>query len=136
VFAFTGNGAIGQVGLSSNVAVTGNHAPEPELPVVTARDPATGEVTGVLTVADRDRDPLKYRVSVWPTKGSVALTFVKVGDVVDTTRMFFTYTPTAAARKAAADSGATDADKSDSFTVTVSDGYGGIVSVPISAVVG
>jgi len=136
VFAFTGNGAIGQVGLSSNVAVTGNHAPKPELPAVTAPHPATGEVTGVLTVADRDRDPLKYRVSVWPTKGSVALTFVKVGDVVDTTRMFFTYTPTAAARKAAADSGATDADKSDSFTVTVSDGYGGIVSVPIGVVVG
>ncbi|MBU6222308.1 MAG: fibronectin type III domain-containing protein [Planctomycetes bacterium] len=136
VFAFTGNGAVGQVGLSSNVAVTGNHAPEPELPVVTARDPVTGEVIGVLTVADRDGDPLKYRVSVWPTKGSVAWTFVKVGDVVDTTRMVFTYTPTAAARKAAADSGATDADKSDSFTVTVSDGYGGIVSVPIGVVVG
>ena len=50
VFAFTGNGAVGQVGLSSNVAVTGNHAPEPELPVVTARDPVTGEVIGVLTV--------------------------------------------------------------------------------------
>jgi hypothetical protein len=136
VFAFTGNGGVGLVCPSSNLAVTGNHTPEPELPVAMARNPVTGEVIGVLTVVDRDGDPLKYRVSAWPTKGSVTWTFVKVGDVVDTTRMFFTYTPTAAARKAAADSGATDADKSDSFTVTVSDGYGGIVSVPISAVVG
>jgi hypothetical protein len=136
VFAFTGNGGVGLVCPSSNLAVTGNHTPEPELPVAMARNPVTGEVIGVLTVVDRDGDPLKYRVSAWPTKGSVTWTFVKVGDVVDTTRMFFTYTPTAAARKAAADSEATDADKSDSFTVTVSDGYGGIVSVPIGVVVG
>jgi hypothetical protein len=56
---------------------------------------------------------------------------VKVNDVVDTTRMFFTYTPTAAARQAA-----TSADLTDAFTVVVSDGFGGSVSVPIGVVVG
>jgi VCBS repeat-containing protein len=50
--------------------------------------------------------------------------------------MFFTYTPTAAARQAAAAQGATSADQSDTFTVVVSDGFGGSVSVPISVVVG
>jgi len=79
-------------------------------------------------------------VSAWPTKGSVTWTFVKVNDVVDTTRMFFTYTPTAAARQAAAAGGATPSDKLDTFTVVVSDGFGGSVSVeievPIDVVVG
>jgi hypothetical protein len=93
-------------------------------------------VTGLLTSVDSNNDPLKYRVSVWPTKGSVTWTFVTVNGVVDTTRMFFTYTPTAAARQAAAAPAAPQGDKSDAFTVTVSDGYGGSVSVPIGVVVG
>jgi hypothetical protein len=93
-------------------------------------------VTGLLTSVDSNNDPLKYRVSAWPTKGSVTWTFVTVNNVVDTTRMFFTYTPTAAARQAAAAPGATPSDKSDTFTVVVSDGFGGSVSVPIGVVVG
>jgi hypothetical protein len=93
-------------------------------------------VTGLLTSVDSNNDSLKYRVSAWPTKGSVTWTFVTVNNVVDTTRMFFTYTPTAAARQAAAAPGATPSDKSDTFTVVVSDGFGGSVSVPIGVVVG
>jgi hypothetical protein len=49
---------------------------------------------------------------------------VKVNDVVDTTRMFFTYTPTVAG------------DLTDSFTVVVSDGFGGSVGVKIDVVIG
>jgi len=135
VFAFTGNGGVGLVCPSSNLAVTGNGAPT-ATPVVTTPNPISGEVTGVLTAVDPDGDPLRYRVSAWPAKGSVTWTFVTVNGVVDTTRMFFTYTPTAAARQAAAAPGATLADQSDTFTVTVSDGYGGSVSVPIGVVVG
>jgi VCBS repeat-containing protein len=104
--------------------------------VVTAPNPISGEVTGVLTSVDNNNDSLTYRVSVWPAKGSVTWTFVKVEDVVDTTRMFFTYTPTAAARQAAAAPGATSADQSDTFTVTVSDGYGGTVNVEIEVPIG
>jgi hypothetical protein len=48
---------------------------------------------------------------------------VTVNDTVDTTRMFFTYTPTAAG------------DLTDSFTVTVSDGFGGSVSRQIDIVI-
>jgi hypothetical protein len=130
VFAFTGNGGLGSLCPSSNLAVTGNRAPTGTY-VVTAPNPNTGEVSGLLTAVDLDGDALEYRVSVWPAKGSVTWTFVKVNDVVDTTRMFFTYTPTAAARQAA-----TSADLTDAFTVVVSDGFGGSVSVPIGVVVG
>jgi hypothetical protein len=135
VFAFTGNGGVGLVCPSSNLAVTGNRAPTATYEA-TAPNPLTGEVTGLLTSVDSNNDPLKYRVSAWPTKGSVTWTFVTVNNVVDTTRMFFTYTPTAAARQAAAAPGATPSDKSDTFTVVVSDGFGGSVSVPIGVVVG
>jgi hypothetical protein len=135
VFAFTGNGGLGLVCPSSNLAVTGNQAPTATA-VVTAPNPISGEVTGVLTSVDNNNDSLTYRVSVWPAKGSVTWTFVKVEDVVDTTRMFFTYTPTAAARQAAAAPGATSADQSDTFTVTVSDGYGGTVNVEIEVPIG
>jgi hypothetical protein len=50
--------------------------------------------------------------------------------------MFFAYTPTAAARQAALSPGATPSDKTDTFTVVVSDGFGGSVSVPIGVVIG
>jgi hypothetical protein len=135
VFAFTGNGGVGLVCPSSNLAFTGNQAPTATA-VVTTPNPISGEVTGVLTSVDSNDDPLTYRVSVWPTKGSVTWTFVTVNGVVDTTRMFFTYTPTAAARQAAAAQGATSADQSDTFTVVVSDGFGGSVTVSIGVVVG
>jgi hypothetical protein len=135
VFAFMGNGTAGQMGLSSNIAVTGNRAPTATY-AATAPNPITGEVTGLLTSVDSNNDPLKYRVSSWPTKGSVTWTFVTVEEVVDTTRMFFTYTPTAAARQAAAAPGATPSDKTDTFTVVVSDGFGGSVSVAIDVVIG
>jgi|GEM_PF-2722254 hypothetical protein len=135
VFAFTGNGTAGQMGPSSNIAVTGNSSPT-ATPAVTAPNPITGEVTGLLTSVDSNNDSLKYRVSAWPTKGSVTWTFVTVNKVVDTTRMFFTYTPTAAARQAAAAPGATPSDKTDTFTVVVSDGFGESVNVEIEVSIG
>jgi hypothetical protein len=135
VFAFTGNGGLGLVCPSSNLAVTGNSVPSATY-VVTAPNLTTGEVTGLLTSVDNNNDPLKYRVSAWPAKGSVTWTFVTVNNVVDTTRMFFTYTPTAAARQAAAAPEATQDDASDTFTVTVSDGYGGTVNVEIEVSIG
>jgi hypothetical protein len=118
VFAFTGNGGVGLVCPSSNLAVTGNSPPTATY-AATAPNPLTGEVTGLLTSVDSNNDPLKYRVTAWPTKGRVTWTFVTVNDTVDTTRMFFTYTPTAAG------------DLTDSFTVTVSDGFGGSTDVKI-----
>jgi VCBS repeat-containing protein len=84
----------------------------------------TGSVTGTVTGADADRDPLTYTASA-PAKGAVTIT----------TAGAFTYTPTATARHAAAKLGATTADKSDAFTVTVADGYGGSLAVQVGVAV-
>jgi YVTN family beta-propeller protein/VCBS repeat-containing protein len=82
----------------------------------------TGVVTGKVTATDADKDPLAYSVPATTAKGTVAIT----------TAGAFTYTPTATARHAAARIGATTADKADTFTVTVTDGYGGSLAVPIT----
>ena len=68
-----------------------------------------------------DGDSLAYAAST-PAKGSVTMT--APGQ--------FTYTPTYAARHAAVASNATAADRQDTFTVTVSDGHGGQVTVPVT----
>lgn len=47
----------------------------------------------------------------------------------------FTYTPSDAARHAAAKDGATDADKQDSFVITVSDGHGGRTAIPVTVTI-
>jgi len=80
--------------------------------------PATGALFGELGVVDFDGDPLTYVVTTKPTKGKLVLG----------TGGTYTYTPTAAARHAAAVSGAPESATTDSFTVTVSDGrYGTLV---------
>ncbi|MBU6295786.1 MAG: fibronectin type III domain-containing protein [Planctomycetes bacterium] len=111
----------GGTGLSSNVAVSGNQAPTAPAPQVSPPNPATGLVAGMVLATDPDHDPLTYTVSTPPAKGTVSMSPAGA----------FTYTPTAAARHAAAAPGATPADQADAFTVTVSDGYGGVVNVPI-----
>lgn len=47
----------------------------------------------------------------------------------------FTYTPTVTARQNAGRTGATSADKADAFNVTITDGYGGSVAVPVNVAV-
>ncbi|HPX36921.1 MAG TPA: Ig-like domain-containing protein [Mycobacterium sp.] len=79
----------------------------------------TGVVTGTVSATDADRDALTYSGNATTTKGTVT---------VNAATGAFTYTPTAPARGAAT---------TDSFTVTVTDGYGGTtpvtVSVPVAA---
>ena len=108
------------------VPVLGRNAAPTATKTVAAPNTATGVVTGMVTGADADRDPLTYAAGT-PAKGTVSIT---------ATTGAFTYTPTAAARHAAARIGAPAADKADSFTVTVADGYGGSVTVPVTVVVG
>jgi VCBS repeat-containing protein len=74
---------------------------------------------------DADADALTYTGSTATTKGTVTVSS-------DGT---FTYTPTASARYAAGSTSATAADKSDSFSVTVVDGYGGSLTVPVSVTI-
>ena len=89
-------------------------------------DPVTGAVSGRVTAVDADNDPLTYSGGAISTRGTLIVN-------ADGT---FTYTPTAAARHAAAATTATVADRVDSFTFTVIDGHGGtatqIVSFTIS----
>jgi len=87
---------------------------------------ATGTVAGVIVGSDADNDPLSYRVSAATPKGVL---------VVDAAGGF-TYTPTSAARQAAGYIGATAADRTDTFSVTIVDGHGATVTVPVSVVVG
>ena len=76
-------------------------------------DPVTGVVVGKINATDPE-DPLSYTVTTAPTNGDVTIDGAGV----------FTYTPTAAARRAAAASLGPDID---GFIVTVGDGHGGQV---------
>ncbi|WP_197505974.1 Ig-like domain-containing protein, partial [Mycobacterium sp. 852014-52144_SCH5372336] len=85
----------------------------------------TGVVTGSVTATDKDRDPLTF---TGPAGGASA----KGGTVVVDAKGKFTYTPTLAARHGAARTGATAADKVDTFTVTVDDGQGHTVEQAVT----
>lgn len=89
-------------------------------------DEMTGVVVGSVTGTDADRDALTYSAPATTLKGSIALRDSGA----------FTYTPTAAARHAAARTGAVASETGDSFTVTINDGYGGTVAVPIAVAIG
>lgn len=80
----------------------------------------TGRVTGRIRAADPDGDRLTYAGTA--TTGTVA--FTSWGS--------FTYTPSAAARHAAAATDVTPVRATDTFDITVSDGWGGIVAVPVT----
>jgi VCBS repeat-containing protein len=89
---------------------------------VGAPNAVSGVVTGTVVGSDPENDPLTFSGSGETARGSV---------VVDPGGTF-TYTPTAEARHNAARIGATDAERTDSFTVTVADDKGATGSVPVS----
>ncbi|WP_158230545.1 Ig-like domain-containing protein [Mycobacterium sp. shizuoka-1] len=113
-------------GLTATTAVTVPIAPKNAVPLakttVNAPIAGTGIVYGKVAGTDADKDRLLF--SVTPTS-------VRGGAVTINGGGAFTYTPTAAARHTAA--GGTD--KTDTFTVTVDDGHGGILSVPVTVVI-
>ena len=82
----------------------------------TVGDPnvATGAIAGSVSGADIDGDPLSFTATSASAKGTV---------VFDTATRTYVYTPTEAARIAAAAVGAPAAAKQDIITVTASDGY-------------
>ena len=99
-----------------------NSAPVATAPTVGAPDPATGMLAGRINVTDPDGDPLTYSTSIPAAKGTVAMT--GSGE--------FTYTPTDAARQQAANITATDNDRTDGFSVSASDGHGGVIVIAVS----
>lgn len=82
---------------------------------------STGVVKGTVTGSDKDKDGLTYTATD-PAKG----------DVTIDGKGRFVFAPTDAARHAASAVGATDADKTETFTVTISDGHGGTYDVPVT----
>lgn len=84
---------------------------------------STGKVRGSVIGRDADRDALQYSAPATSAKGGI---------VTIDTRGRFTYVPTAEVRHAAAAAGATAEVKTDTFIVTIDDGQGGTVGVPVS----
>ncbi|MFM8599757.1 MAG: Ig-like domain-containing protein [Mycobacterium sp.] len=88
------------------------------------RPNGSGVVNGTTTASDPDNDPLTFSGSTTTAKGTV---------VVNAATGAFTYTPTAAARHAAAaNNAATTGALFDTFTLTVTDGFGGAAGVPVT----
>lgn len=108
------------------VPVTVSISPKNSAPTGTTRigprDVNTGAVTGFVVGTDTDGDPLNYAGPTGTTKGALSLN-------ADGS---FTYTPTAAARAKAAVFTGPATDKVDTFSVTVADGHGGTVAVPVT----
>ena len=104
-------------------------SPKNAVPVATltvgAPNAATGVVTGAVTATDADRDTLTYSGSTTTAKGAVTVSATGT----------FSYTPTVGARDNAAATGATSADKQDTFTVTVNDAHGGTAALAVTVAV-
>jgi large repetitive protein len=109
---------------TATATVTLNISPTNTVPTVRSTTPiassTTGQSKGQVVGSDADGDKLTY-VSSTPAKGTVTFS----GSI-------YTYTPTAAARHAAAKVGATTADKTDTFTITADDGHGGTALVTVT----
>lgn len=126
------SGRLGASGHTSTATVSlvvapfgaGNHAPTGSA-VVGTPNGVSGVVNGSVTGTDADGDSLTYSGSTTTAKGTVSVTAAGA----------FTYTPTVPARHAAALLAATDAQRTDTFTVTVSDGHGGTAGVPVTVTV-
>lgn len=100
-------------------------APTAGTVVVDPPQPGTGVVTGRVLATDPDGDALLYAAPAPTPKGSVSV-------APDGT---FVYTPSEAARQAAAVPGAGPEQTTDLFTVTVSDNFGGSLAMPVSVAV-
>src|SRR4029079_6997618 len=100
------------------MAAAANSAPTVD-PLVGSPDQGTGAVQVSLRASDADGNPLSYAVTGAPTGGSVEA--LGNGEL--------RYTPTVASRLAAATTSTPDFD---SFTVSVSDGQGGVTPVSIT----
>ena len=89
-------------------------------------DTTTGVVTGTVKATDADKDSLTYRVNATSTKGGT-VSIDGAGNI--------TYTASDAARYAAGAKGATSATKTDTITVNVTDGHGGLTTKIVTVAV-
>ncbi len=119
-----GYGGITNVNVTVTI-VAKNTAPTNPTATVGTPNASTGVVTGTVGATDADGDAFAFTTPATTTKGAVSITNTGA----------FTYTPTAAARHAAGAVNATAAAKQDTFTVTISDGYGGTVTKAVTVTV-
>jgi len=116
-------------GGTTPVSVTVPIAPANTLPVAaspTVNTPnATGIVTGALAITDPDGDTPTYPATVTTAKGTAV-----IGP--DGT---FVFTPTAESRHTAAADNASAADRTDTFTVAISDGHGGTLLAAVTVII-
>ncbi len=119
-----GHGGAVSTAVTVAISPSTNNAPTGSA-VVGAPSPGTGVVTGSVIGSDVDGDPLTYAGPSSTAKGTVS---VSAGGV-------FTYTPSSVARHTASAVGSVVADRVDGFTVTISDGRGGTVGVPVTVAV-
>jgi hypothetical protein len=123
-------GLFGENGHRSTNSVSVTVAPFNNAPTATVRtgypDPISGVVLGAVIGSDPNGDTLSYSGSTTTAKGSVSVT--ETGE--------FAYAPNLAALSNAAAANASQADKQDTFTVSIDDGYGGVATVPVLVTVG
>ena len=108
-------------------AAVNNRPPTLGNPSVGKPNAVTGVVTGKIAGKDADKDVLTYSAPAVSTKGGTVVVTASTGA--------FTYTPSTAARHNASLVGAAAAAKTDTFTITVSDGFGGSASKVVTVAV-
>ena len=104
-------------------AVAEQNIPPTAVPIVGDPDPATGQVTGALNAFDADGHTMTFTLTDPPDSGAVT-PGTGAGFLSN-----FVYTPTTAARQAAA---TTPGQDFDTFTITIDDNHGGTLAVPIT----
>ena len=114
----TTDGHGGSTTTTVSVAIAPANTTPTATPAVGDPNPASGAVLGNLNTVDADGDALSFTASA-AGMGTVR---------VDPSTGDFTYSPSAAARDAATAAGRT---LTDTFTITVVDGYGATVVVPV-----
>ncbi|GJF11675.1 hypothetical protein NGTWS0302_00110 [Mycolicibacterium cyprinidarum] len=111
----------------TTLAVTVNIEPSNTNPAVetTAGNPDdTGTVTGTIDVTDPDGDAPTVTVPATTTNGATITFDPATGE--------YTYTPTEEARHAAAADGAGPDQLTDTFDITVTDGFGGVTTLAVT----
>jgi VCBS repeat-containing protein len=103
-----------------------NANPVAAAPTIGNQNVTTGAVAGALSITDADGDAATYPAAVSTAKGTAVIA----------ANGTFVYTPNANARHAAAADNATAAERTDTFTVTISDGHGGTTAAVVTVAVG
>jgi hypothetical protein len=126
VIATNSAGASSAIPVSVPISPTLNQAPTaPQTQPPATTNTTDGEVASSIGYTDADRDPLTY---TGPVGGHTA----GGGTVVVNPDSSYTYTPTTQQRL---DAYSTAGNDTDSFSITISDGHGGVLDVPVSVTI-